>query len=72
LTNFDCGSKQTIKSHKSGIKTVFILYKNEVDSILIYVNSNIESELIAEKNFECDFKVFKPQLFKKLLLIANE
>ena len=37
------------RRYTSGISNLFKLYVSKVDSLLIYDNSNIESELIAEK-----------------------
>ena len=40
------------RRYKAGIKNLFHLYSNKVDSLLIFDNSKPESELIAEKEIE--------------------
>lgn len=60
------------RRYKSGIKNLFELYADKVDSLLIYDNSTIESELIAEKEFNKQFTIYQPQKFNQLIEIANE
>jgi predicted ABC-type ATPase len=60
------------RRYKSGIKNLFELYADKVDSLLIYDNSTIESELIAEKEFNKQFTIYQPQKFNQLTEIANE
>lgn len=60
------------RRYTSGIRNLFKLYANKVDSLLIYDNSNIESELIAEKELNGEFIIHQPTKFNQLKLIANE
>ncbi len=59
------------RRYNSGIGNLFNRYANTVDSLLIYDNSNIESELIAEKEQEGEFIIHQPTKFNQLKLIAN-
>jgi predicted ABC-type ATPase len=61
------------RRYKAGIKNLFKLYSDKVDSVLIYDNSIPESELIAEKEIENDsFTIHNPQKFNKLKIISDE
>jgi len=60
------------RRYTSGISNLFKLYANKVDSLLIYDNSNIESELIAEKELNGEFIIHRPTKFNQLKFIANE
>ena len=60
------------RRYTSGIRNLFKLYVNRVDSLLIYDNSNIESELIAEKELNGEFIIHQLSKFHQLKLIANE
>lgn len=60
------------RRYTSGINNLFKLYVNKVDSLLIYDNSNIESELIAEKELNGEFVIYQPRKFNQLKTIANE
>ena len=61
------------RRYKSGIKNLFRLYCNKVDSLLIYDNSKAESELIAEKEIEDElFTIHNIQKFNSLKIISNE
>lgn len=61
------------RRYKAGIKNLFQLYAKRVDSLLIYDNSNLESELIAEKEMvEDHFIVHLPQKFNALKRFSNE
>lgn len=60
------------RRYTSGIRNLFKLYANKVDSLLIYDNSNIESELIAEKELNGEFIIHQPTKFNQLKFIANE
>jgi len=60
------------RRYTSGIRNLFKLYAKKVDSLLIYDNSNIESELIAEKELHGEFIIHQPTKFNQLKLIANE
>lgn len=60
------------RRYTSGIRNLFKLYANKVDSLLIYDNSNIESELIAEKELNGEFIIHQSTKFNQLKLIANE
>lgn len=58
---------------KAGIKNLLNLYCDKVDSLLIYDNSAIDSELIAEKEVnENSFNVCDDEKFSKLNSITNE
>ncbi len=60
------------RRYNSGLSNLFKLYANKVDSLLIYDNSNIESELIAEKELNGEFIIHQPSKFHQLKFIANE
>lgn len=61
------------RRYKAGIKNLFKLYFNKVDSLLIYDNSTAESELIAEKEIEDElFTIHNSQKFNSLKMISNE
>ena len=61
------------RRYKAGIKNLFNLYCDKVDSLLIYDNSTAESELIAEKEIENEsFKIHNSQKFTTIKIISNE
>lgn len=61
------------RRYKSGIKNLFHLYSNRIDSLLIFDNSKPESELIAEKEIENEsFVVHNLQKFNKLKTFSDE
>ena len=61
------------RRYKAGIKNLFKLYFDKVDSLLIYDNSKAKSELIAEKEIENElFTVHNSQKFNALKKISNE
>ena len=61
------------RRYKAGIKNLFQLYSNIVDSLLIFDNSTPESELIAEKEIENEsFTIHNSEKFNKLKTISNE
>jgi predicted ABC-type ATPase len=61
------------RRYKAGIKNLFKLYFDKVDSLLIYDNSTAESELIAEKEIEDElFTIHNSQKFNSLKMISNE
>jgi predicted ABC-type ATPase len=60
------------RRYKSGIKNLFTLYCNKVDSLFIYDNSKAEAELIAEKEIGSGFKIHNQLKFKTLKSIADE
>ena len=51
------------RRYRNGIKNLFSVYSNKVDSIMVYDNSGIESELICEKEFHNDFLIHNPKKF---------
>lgn len=61
------------RRYHSGIKNLFELYHNKVDSVLVYDNSTSASELIAEKEIShASFTIHNSQKFNKLKNIYNE
>lgn len=61
------------RRYKAGIKNLFSLYCNKVDSLLIYDSSKAESQLIAEKEIEDElFTIYNNQKFNSLKIISNE
>lgn len=60
------------RRYTAGIRNLFKLYADKVDSLLIYDNSKIASELIAEKELNGAFIIYEPTKFNRLKLIANE
>jgi predicted ABC-type ATPase len=61
-----------LREDLSDIKSLFNLYSEEVDSILIYDNSSLNPELIAEKEMQQHFKIIHNEKFIQLQKIANE
>jgi len=61
------------RRYKAGIKNLFNLYCDKVDSLLIYDNSTAESQLIAEKEIENEtFTIHNSQKFTTIKIISNE
>ena len=60
------------RRYKLGIKNLFNLYADRVDSLLIFDNSALESDLIAEKKLSGEFNVYQLEKYNKLKLIADE
>lgn len=61
------------RRYKAGIKNLFKLYFEKVDSLLIYDNSKVKSELIAEKEIENElFIIHNSQKFNALKKNSNE
>jgi predicted ABC-type ATPase len=60
------------RRYKLGIKNLFKLYADKVDSLLIFDNSTLESDLIAEKTLNGEFMVYQLEKFNKLKIIADE
>lgn len=61
------------RKYKAGINNLLTLYFDKVDSLFIYDNSTIDSELIAEKEIsENSFTIYNPEKFNKLKSITNE
>jgi predicted ABC-type ATPase len=50
----------------AGIKNLFEIYSNKVDSLFIYDNSGIESELICDKEIDENFLIHNPDKFNSL------
>ncbi len=59
------------RRYRAGIKNLFEIYCNKVDSVLVYDNSGIESELICEKEILQDFVIHSPIKFKSLTSILS-
>ena len=60
------------RRYKLGIKNLFNLYADQVDSLLIFDNSTLESDLISEKTLNGEFMVYQWEKFNKLKIIADE
>ena len=61
------------RRYKAGIKNLFHLYSNSVDSLLIFGNSRPESELIAEKEIENEsFTIHNSRKVHKIKTISDE
>jgi predicted ABC-type ATPase len=61
------------RRYYSGIRNLFELYVNCVDSVLLYDNSTLISELIAEKELsDTSFIIHDSQKFSKLKKIYHE
>ena len=61
------------RRYKAGIKNLFNIYLDSVDSLLIFDNSKPESELIAEKEIENEkFKIHNSQKFNTIKIISDE
>lgn len=60
------------RRYKAGIKNLFQLYAVEVDYLMIYDNSNIVSELVAEKEMNKMFKVHDPRKFQTIKSTYDE
>lgn len=61
-----------MRRYELGIKNLFNLYADRVDSLLIFDNSALESDLIAEKKLSGEFNVYQLEKYNKLKLIADE
>jgi predicted ABC-type ATPase len=61
------------RRYRSGIKNLFNMYAEKVDSLLIYDNSKPESELIAEKEIEKEnFTIHNSLKFNTIKTISHE
>ena len=61
------------RRYKAGIKNLFNIYLDSVDSLLIFDNSKPESELIAEKGIENEkFIIHNSQKFNTIKIISDE
>lgn len=61
------------RRYKSGIKNLFHLYGNLVDSLLIFDNSNAIAELIAERDRENqDFIIYNQAKYYQIKSILHE
>jgi predicted ABC-type ATPase len=61
------------RRYKAGIKNLFNIYCDRVDSLLIYDNSKPDSELIAEKEIDNEFFIIHNSAkFNTLKLFSNE
>jgi predicted ABC-type ATPase len=60
------------RRYKLGIDNLFNLYADKVDSLFIFDNSALESDLIAEKKLNGEFNVYQLDKYNKLKLIADE
>jgi predicted ABC-type ATPase len=58
------------RRYRAGIKNLFQIYCNKVDSLFIYDNSGIESELICDKELNDNFVIHNPEKFKLLMSIV--
>jgi predicted ABC-type ATPase len=56
------------RRYKSGIKNLFNIYLHLVDELLIFDNTNLKTELIAEKRLNSDFVIIKPIQYNNLNL----
>jgi predicted ABC-type ATPase len=54
------------RRYRAGIKNLFQIYCNKPDSLVIYDNSGIESELIYEKQLDLKAIIHNPEKFNKL------
>jgi predicted ABC-type ATPase len=59
------------RRYRAGIKNLFEIYCNKVDSLLVYDNSSIESELICEKELQNDFVIHNAAKFESLKSISS-
>ena len=61
------------RRYKAGIKNLFQMYADRVDSLLIFDNSKPQAELIAEKEIESEsYTIHNPHKFNKLKMISHE
>jgi predicted ABC-type ATPase len=60
------------RRYKSGLKNLFNLYENKVDYLIIYDNSNIDSELIADKELNSEYKIYNPTTFNMIKTKYND
>jgi predicted ABC-type ATPase len=58
------------RRYRAGIKNLFQIYCNKEDSLFIYDNSGIESELICDKELNENFIIHNPEKFKSLMSIS--
>lgn len=65
--------KNVIKRrYKNGIKNFFDIYMEIVDEVLIFDNSDIKPELIAEKTIDSDLNIYNFTKFTQLKKQYNE
>ena len=55
-----------LRRYYLGIQNLFNLYADIVDALYIYDNSNLESELIAEKTLNSDYTIYENDKFEIL------
>ena len=54
------------RRYYAGIKNLFSIYSDIVDSLLVFDNSGIESELICEKEYDKGFLIHNHEKFRSL------
>lgn len=54
------------RRYRAGIRNLFEIYSDIVDSLLVYDNSVLESELICEKEFNTSFLIHNHEKFNAL------
>lgn len=60
------------RRYKAGVKNLFHLYQSQTDYLLIYDNSTIDSELIAEKERNKKFQIHNFDKFNKIKSQSDE
>jgi predicted ABC-type ATPase len=60
------------RRYKNGIKNLFTHYLNSIDYLMIYDNSNVNAELIAEKELGQDFIIYDDIKFNLIKRLSHE
>jgi predicted ABC-type ATPase len=60
------------RRYKNGIVNLFNLYDKQVDYLLIYDNSNVNAQLLAEKEINSEYQIYQAVKFQTLKSISNE
>jgi len=60
------------RRYKNGLKNLFNHYLNSIDYLMIYDNSNVNSELIAEKEIGQEFVIYDDIKFDLIKRLSHE
>jgi predicted ABC-type ATPase len=60
------------RRYKAGIKNLFHLYEKQVDYLMIFDNSRLDPELIAEKEIYGNFNVYNIEKFQLIKSMSND
>jgi len=60
------------RRYKKGIKNLFHLYEKQIDFLMIFDNSKLNPELVAEKEINGNFIVYNQETFKTIKSMSND